>query len=84
MAIQTLGRILYKLGSGVYTKQAGNEDVGRGLWRCLHEGRVLDGLQEAATGGKRGEGDAHLGVRSYAVEALWLWQKGGGETWKAE
>ncbi|KAF3915688.1 hypothetical protein AA313_de0206991 [Arthrobotrys entomopaga] len=59
-------------------------DLEKGLWRCMHEGRVLESLQEAASGGKNGEGSSHLGIKNYALEALWLWQKGGGERWKAD
>jgi hypothetical protein len=46
-----------------------------GLWRCVEEGKVLDVLQEAA--GREG---GHRGVKAYAMEAVWLWQKGGGKT----
>ncbi|KAL7276004.1 hypothetical protein RUND412_001035 [Rhizina undulata] len=63
MAMQTLGRIMYKLGTGVYQV----EDINRGLWRCLEEGRVLEGLEEAATGKQGG----HMSVKTYATEALW-------------
>ncbi|EPS45402.1 hypothetical protein H072_575 [Dactylellina haptotyla CBS 200.50] len=107
MAFQTLGRILYRLGIGAYSKEGGDSkntepsepvhpteksgeerrmatDLERGLWRCIHEGRVLETLQEAGSGGKNGEGSSHLGVKNYALEALWLWQKGGGERWKAD
>ncbi|KAF3925216.1 hypothetical protein ABW20_dc0103823 [Dactylellina cionopaga] len=111
MAFQTLGRILYRLGTGAYSK-ADNDatkktdedntppatvnetrkegvrrlatDLERGLWRSIHEGRILETLQDAATGGKNGEGSSHLGTKNYALEALWLWQKGGGERWKAD
>lgn len=76
MAMQTLGRILYKLGMGIY----GVEDITQGLWRCMAEGRVVAGLEEAAQGKQGG----HLSVKAYATDALWLWQKGGGRRWKAE
>ncbi|KAF3167760.1 hypothetical protein TWF788_011334 [Orbilia oligospora] len=110
MAFQTLGRILYRLGTGSYSKpneeledpntsngntqedaraQKENErrintPLEQSLWRCIHEGRVLESLQEAGSGGRNGEGSSHLGVKNYALEALWLWQKGGGERWKAD
>ncbi|KAA8910897.1 RPAP1-like protein [Sphaerosporella brunnea] len=70
MAMQTLGRIMYKLGTGYY----GVPEIEMGLWRCIEEGRVLEGLQEAANA-KGG----HLSVKAYATDALWLWQKGGGK-----
>lgn len=76
MAMQTLGRILYKLGMGIY----GVEDITQGLWRCMAEGRVVAGLEDAALGKQGG----HLSVKAYATDALWLWQKGGGRRWKAE
>jgi hypothetical protein len=75
MAMQTLGRILYKLGTGYY----GVSEIEMGLWRCMEEGRVLDTLQEAANA-KGG----HLSVKAYATDALWLWQKGGGKKVQAE
>ncbi|KAF3908072.1 hypothetical protein ABW21_db0204639 [Orbilia brochopaga] len=122
MAFQTLGRILYRLGSGAYSTPTTNNtssttdtdndtntntdngnnsndisseeveqktrriatDLERGLWRCIHEGRVLESLQDAAGDGTTRTGSTHLGVRNYALEALWLWQKGGGERWKAD
>ncbi|KAF8245122.1 hypothetical protein K440DRAFT_419763 [Wilcoxina mikolae CBS 423.85] len=70
VAMQTLGRIMYKLGTGVYQVP----EVENGLWRCLEEGRVLEGLEQAA--GMKG---GHLSVKAHATEALWLWQKGGGK-----
>lgn len=76
MAMQTLGRILYKLGMNVY----GVEDITQGLWRCMEKGRVIAGLEEAAAGKQGG----HLSVKAYATDALWLWQKGGGHRWKAD
>ncbi|KAI5793756.1 RPAP1-like protein [Peziza echinospora] len=75
IAMQTLGRIMFRLGKGLY----GNEDINQGLWRCLHEGRVLDGLEEGAS-----VNTPHMGVRAYATEALWNWQQGGGQRWKAD
>ncbi|KAF8468936.1 RPAP1-like protein [Kalaharituber pfeilii] len=75
MAMQTLGRILYRLGIGAYE----NEDISQGLWKCMHEGRVIEGLEEAASG----KYTSHMGIKAYATEALWNWQKGGGQRWKA-
>jgi len=62
VAMQTLGRIMYKLGTGVYKVP----EVENGLWRCLEEGRVLEGLEQAA--GMKG---GHLSVKAHATEALW-------------
>ncbi|RPB05654.1 hypothetical protein L873DRAFT_1661743 [Choiromyces venosus 120613-1] len=79
MAIQTLGRILYRLGKGTEEGGYGIEEIVQGLWKCMTEGRVIEGLEEAAaaTGG-------HMSVKAYATDALWLWQKGGGHRWKAQ
>ncbi|KAG0129109.1 RPAP1-like protein [Tuber indicum] len=78
MAIQTLGRILYRLGRGTEQGGYGIEEIVQGLWKCMAEGRVIEGLEEAAaaTGG-------HMSVKAYSTDALWLWQKGGGHRWKA-
>ena len=76
VAFQTLGRLLYRLGRGEW----GGEDseVTKGLWRCVEEGKIIQTLEEAASA----EG-GHQGSKVYAVEAAWLWQKGGGKVWKA-
>ncbi|CAG8960657.1 hypothetical protein HYFRA_00013535 [Hymenoscyphus fraxineus] len=76
IAFQTLGRLLYRLGRGEW----GDEDseINKGLWRCVEEGKVLDTLEEAANAS-----GGHQGSKVYAVEAVWLWQKGGGKRWKA-
>ncbi|KAI8153868.1 hypothetical protein K4K49_005135 [Colletotrichum sp. SAR 10_70] len=75
IAFQTLGRILYRLGKGEWG--TGEEDqLARGIWSSVQEGRILESLAEAAIveGG-------HRGSRAYATEALWLFEKGG---WKEQ
>lgn len=76
VAFQTLGRLLYRLGRGEW----GDEDseVTKGLWKCVEEGKIIQTLEDAASA----EG-GHQGSKVYAVEAAWLWQKGGGKVWKA-
>ena len=76
IAFQTLGRLLYRLGRGEYGGES--SEIGNGLWRCVEEGKVLETLREAAA-----QEGGHVGSRAYAVEAVWLWQKGGGRVWKA-
>lgn len=76
VAFQTLGRLLYRLGRGEFGAQDG--DMANGLWRCVKEGKVIETLEAAAAA----EG-GHQGSKVYAVEAVWLWQKGGGQKWKA-
>lgn len=76
MAYQTLGRLLYRLGRG--NMGAGDSEIVRGLWKCIEDGKVIETLEEAASA----EG-GHQGSKTYAIEAVWLWQKGGGKQWKA-
>lgn len=76
VAFQTLGRILYKLGKGLFGDE-GSELV-MGLWRCGEEGKVLETVQGEANGD-----GGHVSAKAYATEAVWLWQKGGGRRWKA-
>jgi RNA polymerase II-associated protein 1 len=79
MAFQTIGRILYRLGSGGFGSEG--EDVPMGLWRCVEEGRVLEVLNNEV---KEGAGASrHVSSKTYATEALWLWSRGGGKVWKA-
>lgn len=78
LAFQTLGRILYRLGRGEWG--VGDDEVGMGIWRCVQEGRVLETLGEAA--GVE-EGSGHRSSRAYAIEAVWLFEKGGWrERWR--
>lgn len=76
IAYQTLGRFLYRLGRGEWGDEG--SEMAMGLWRCVKEGKVIETLEEAAAA----EG-GHQGSKVYAVEAVWLWQKGGGQKWKA-
>jgi len=76
VAFQTLGRFLFRLGRGEWGDEG--SEIAMGLWRCVNEGKVIQTLEEAAAA----EG-GHQGSKVYAVEAVWLWQKGGGQKWKA-
>ncbi|TQV98250.1 transcription factor Rba50 [Cordyceps javanica] len=71
MAFQTLGRILFRLGKGEWGKSV-DDPIAMGVWKAAKDGRVLDTLNEAAMveGG-------HRGSKAYAMEALWLFEKGG-------
>lgn len=70
LAIQTLGRVLFRLGRG----RDYGQQIGAGLWGLVDETRVLESLAEAADEKKT----RSVSVRAYAVEALWLWRQGGG------
>jgi hypothetical protein len=73
IAFQTLGRILYRLGRGEWG--AGFRDpITIGVWTSVKQGRVLDTLTDAA-----GQEDGHRSSQAFALEALWLFEKGG---WK--
>ncbi|KAM3554769.1 hypothetical protein MY1884_005944 [Beauveria asiatica] len=71
IAFQTLGRILFRLGKGEWGKSI-DDPIAMGVWKAAKDGRVLDTLNQAAMveGG-------HRGSRAYAMEALWLFEKGG-------
>ncbi|RFU30832.1 hypothetical protein B7463_g5516, partial [Scytalidium lignicola] len=75
LAFQTLGRLLYRLGRGEFGE---GSEITQGLWRSMDEGKVIQTLEEASSA----EG-GHQGSKNYAVEALWLWQRGGGKVWKS-
>lgn len=74
VAFQTLGRLLFRLGEGEWG--GGDAPVAKGIWRCCQENRVMDSLLEAA---EVPEGSGHRGSRAFALEAVWLFEKGG---WK--
>lgn len=76
IAYQTLGRILYRLGIGQFGPADG--DPASGFWNCVDDGRVIQSLEEEAT-----KTVGHMSSKTFALEALWLWQKGGGHRWKA-
>lgn len=79
IAYQTLGRVLYRLGRGDFGDE--EEELAEGLWKLMEQGRVVEGMLEAA--GKGGEsGNRSCWVT--ATEAIWLWRKGGGRRWKAK
>ncbi|KAK7204322.1 RPAP1-like protein [Myxozyma melibiosi] len=75
IAVQVVGRILYKLGVNNY-----GEYVGDALWDIVQHTKVIESIVEAADEKKT----RHLGLRTVAVEALWLWKKGGGRMRKTD
>ncbi|KAL8935204.1 MAG: hypothetical protein Q9211_004823 [Gyalolechia sp. 1 TL-2023] len=78
IAYQTLGRILYRLGTGVFGPE--DHELCQGLWKCIEQGRVLDTLTADAG---RDEKSGNRSCWVTATEAVWLWRKGGGRKWKA-
>ncbi|KAK8034503.1 transcription factor [Apiospora rasikravindrae] len=85
IAYQTLGRILFRLGRGEF----GSDDVADGVWATVQENRVMESIREEANVdpadfavGKMvgdGRGRGHRSAYAFAVEAMWLFEKGG---WK--
>lgn len=95
IAYQTLGRILFRLGQGEWGGKGGrqgpseaakhgregeaDEDkLALAIWQCMVEGRVIEAMTAEAM-----KTQGHQSARAYAVEALWLLEKGGWrERWK--
>jgi len=75
IAFQVLGRILFRLGNGEWGEDE-NDPIAMGIWGSVKQGRVLDSLTEEAT-----KEHGHRSSQAYALEALWLYEKGG---WKAK
>ncbi|KAK9457640.1 RPAP1-like protein [Dipodascopsis uninucleata] len=75
IAVQIMGRILYRLGKYTY-----GDYVSDVLWDIVDHTRVVDSIYEASDENKT----RHMGLRTCAIDALWLWKKGGGRRRKAE
>lgn len=91
IAIQTLGRILYKLGKqkyyelipevdvATYQEEGGSKPIVDKIyymfWDLMKDSKVIDSLQLASDASKT----SNLSVQNYAVDALWLWKQGGGD-----
>lgn len=73
IAYQTLGRILFRLGRGEFGGGP-SEDAPAGIWRQMEEGAVMRSIYEEA-GTEEGRG--HRSARAFAIEAIWLFEKGG-------
>lgn len=94
ISIQTLGRILHKLGLHKYnilpiTKNEEDKFVNdqmkemmgkfeEMMWDLTEQLKVIETIQDAADEGKT----RNMSVRNYALEALWLWKQGGGRVEK--
>ncbi|CAI4038374.1 hypothetical protein SMKI_04G7180 [Saccharomyces mikatae IFO 1815] len=91
IAIQTLGRILYKLGQKSYYqlvpeidvetyKEDGNisnvmDKIYSMFWDLIKDGKIIESLEVASND----KCTRNLSVRNYAIDALWLWKQGGGD-----
>lgn len=91
ISLQTLGRILHKLGLRKYniaplpTEDSDNKAFNAQardlslrfdamMWDLVDSLRIIDTITEAADE----KITRNLSVRTYALEALWLWKQGGG------
>lgn len=88
LSIQILGRILHKLGKHAYDFMGVPEDDTDSygsirsmkdafelmMWDLINQLRIIDSITDAANEQRT----KNLSVRSYAIEALWLWKQGGG------
>ncbi|KZZ88905.1 transcription factor Rba50 [Ascosphaera apis ARSEF 7405] len=90
IAWQTLGRILYRLGSGEFGEPG--SDLVDGLWGIVEKEEVILGMMmEAGDGESDGARrdltpeqraariGKHASAKAYATEALWLWRRSGSE-----
>lgn len=91
IAIQTLGRILYKLGQKSYYqlvpeidaetyKEDGSisnvmDKIYSMFWDLVKDGKIVESLEIASDE----KFTKNLSVRNYAIDALWLWKQGGGD-----
>lgn len=91
IAIQTLGRILYKLGqktyyqlipeidSQTYKEDGSIENVMNKIysmfWDMLKEMGTIEWLEFTSIE----KNTRNISVRNYAIDALWLWKQGGGD-----
>ena len=71
MAYQMLGRILYRLGRGDFG--ARGSELQEAIWSVVEHERPLEVMMSEAN-----RQSGHASAKTYAVEALWLWRKGGG------
>ncbi|KAI0129033.1 RPAP1-like protein [Xylariales sp. AK1849] len=80
IAYQTLGRVLFRLGRGEFGRVG--DGVPDGVWAAACEGKVMESLYEEAGmdpdgTGTAGRGRGHRSAHAFAVEAIWLFEKGG-------
>ena len=71
MAYQTLGRVLFRLGRGDFG--ARGSELNEALWSNLEHEKPLEIIMSEAN-----RQSGHESAKAHAIEALWLWRKGGG------
>ena len=71
MAYQILGRIMYRLGRGDFG--ARGSELQEAIWSVIEKERPLEVMMSEAN-----RQSGHASAKAHAIEALWLWRKGGG------
>lgn len=71
MAYQILGRILFRLGRGDFGPRG--SELQEALWSVIEKERPIEVVM-----GEANRQSGHASAKAHAVEALWLWRKGGG------
>ncbi|ETI26633.1 hypothetical protein G647_10394 [Cladophialophora carrionii CBS 160.54] len=71
MAYQILGRILYRLGRGDFGPRG--SELQEAIWSVVEKERPIEVMMSEAN-----RHSGHASAKAHAVEALWLWRKGGG------
>ena len=70
-AYQITGRILYRLGRGDFGPRG--TEMCEGLWHVIERERIVEVMMAEAN-----RDTGHVSAKAHAVDALWLWRKGGG------
>ncbi|KIW61059.1 hypothetical protein PV05_01222 [Exophiala xenobiotica] len=71
MAYQLMGRVLFRLGRGDFGPRGG--ELQEALWSVIEREKPLEVMMAEAN-----RQSGHASAKAHAVEALWLWRKGGG------
>lgn len=71
MAYQILGRVLYRLGRGDFGPRG--SELHEALWSVIEKEKPVEVMMAEAN--RQG---GHASAKAHAIEALWLWRKGGG------
>ncbi|EXJ95581.1 hypothetical protein A1O1_00703 [Capronia coronata CBS 617.96] len=71
VAYQILGRVLYRLGRGDFG--ARGSELQEALWSVIEREKPIEVMMSEAN-----RQSGHASAKAHAIEALWLWRKGGG------
>ncbi|EXJ89745.1 hypothetical protein A1O3_02812 [Capronia epimyces CBS 606.96] len=71
VAYQILGRVLYRLGRGDFG--ARGSELEEALWSVVEREKPIEVIMSEAN-----RQSGHASAKAHAIEALWLWRKGGG------